>query len=155
MLIKAAQPGYLLLERVQRFCYFYPLQRLSRLQQTIFINTFSLWLAISCESFARQRIHMKHKPFFLRKIKIKKVKYRLLQFKVWNGLPVLSGYAITRNSMLSQFWQVDLSSLTIWMSLFLVIGVHVDCFHFNRILHRNFCKQAVMTLIRTGSALVA
>ena len=40
-------------------------------------NTFSLFsrkirLDILCESSARQRIHMKHKSYFLRKIKVKK-----------------------------------------------------------------------------------
>ena len=39
-------------------------------------------LDISCESSARQRIHMKHQPYFLRKIEVKKIKFRLLQFLV-------------------------------------------------------------------------
>ena len=37
-------------------------------------------LDVSSESSAWQRIHIKIKPYFLRKIKLKKLKYRLLQF---------------------------------------------------------------------------
>ena len=49
------------------------------------IYTFSLFsekirLDVSSESSARQRINMKHQPYFLRKIKVKKIKCRLLQF---------------------------------------------------------------------------
>ena len=61
------------------------LKRQSRLQQTTFINIVSLFyrekrLDVSSESSARQRIHMKIKPYFLQKMKIKKLKCRLLQF---------------------------------------------------------------------------
>ena len=35
-------------------------------------------LDISCESSARQRIHMNIKPYFLQKIKVKKRKIRVL-----------------------------------------------------------------------------
>ena len=55
------------------------------LQQTTFINSFSLFfrkigLDVSSESSARQRIHMKNQALLLRKIKVKELKRRLLQF---------------------------------------------------------------------------
>ena len=64
-----------------------PLKRQSGLQQTPFINTFSLFfffseklrLDISCESSARQRIHMKHQALFSLKNKSKKIKSRSLR----------------------------------------------------------------------------
>ena len=45
-------------------------------RKTTFINIFSLFFrenktCVSSESSARQRIHMKIKPYFLRKIKVK------------------------------------------------------------------------------------
>lgn len=54
-------------------------------------------------------------------------------------------------------------TIVIWVSSFLVLRVSVDRFHFYCILHWNFCKQTVLTLIRgcvlknvcTGSALFA
>ena len=58
----------------------------SRLQQTTFINIFSLFfsekirLDVSSESSARQRIHMKNQALFSSKEKSKKLKCRLLQF---------------------------------------------------------------------------
>ena len=64
-----------------------PLKRQSRLQQTTFISSVSLFsekiiLDFSCESFDRQSIHMK--PYSLaedsREIKVKKIKCRLQQF---------------------------------------------------------------------------
>ena len=61
------------------------LKRQSRLLQTTFINTFSLFfkkirLNVSSESSARQRIHMKNQVWFSSKDKSKKLKCRLLQF---------------------------------------------------------------------------
>ena len=55
----------------------HPLKHQSRLQQTTFINTFSLFfrekrLDISCKSSARQRIHMKHQALFSSKYRSKK-----------------------------------------------------------------------------------
>ena len=42
-----------------------------------------LLLDISCDSSARQKIHMKHLVLFSSKIKVKKLKYCLLQFLVF------------------------------------------------------------------------
>ena len=61
------------------------LEGLSQLQQTTFKNIFHCFsekirLDVSSESSARQRIHMNIKPYFLRKIKVKKIKCCLLQF---------------------------------------------------------------------------
>ena len=54
-----------------------PIKRQSQVEQTPFINTFSLFLEkirldISCESSARQRIHMKHQALFCSQDKSKK-----------------------------------------------------------------------------------
>ena len=62
-----------------------PLKRQSRLQQTTFLNNFSLFLEkirldVSSDSSARQRIHMKKQALFSLEDKSKKLKYRLLQF---------------------------------------------------------------------------
>ena len=53
--------------------------------QTAFIIFFCLFLEeilldVSSESCARQRIHIKIKHYFLRKIKVNKIKFCLLQF---------------------------------------------------------------------------
>ena len=62
------------------------LKRQSRLEQTTFINIFSLFfseqirLDVSSESSARQRIHMKNQALFSLKDTSKKLKCRLLQF---------------------------------------------------------------------------
>ena len=47
----------------------------------------------------------------------------------------------------SLVWPVDLSILIIWTSKFLVCGVSSEYFHFYCILHRNGCKQIVLTLL--------
>ena len=73
----------------------------SRLQQTTFINTFSLFfffvreirLDVSSESSARQRIHLKHQVLFSSKVKSKKLKCRLLQF-LFGALRVKSHHSI-------------------------------------------------------------
>ena len=57
----------------------------TRLQQTTFINIFSLFfrkirLDVSSESSAWQRIHLKHQALFSSKDNSKKLKCRLLQF---------------------------------------------------------------------------
>ena len=54
---------------------FKPLKCQSQLQQTTFINIFSLFFSekitfdVSSESSASQRIHLKHQALFFRKIK--------------------------------------------------------------------------------------
>ena len=60
-------------------------KKLKCLQQTTFINTFSLFFKkikfdVSSESFAGQRIHMKNQVLLSSKDKSKKLKCRLLQF---------------------------------------------------------------------------
>ena len=65
------------------------LKRQTRLQQKTFINTLSLFsekirIDISCESSAaKQRIHMKHQNYFLRKIKAEKTKVSSAAIFVW------------------------------------------------------------------------
>ena len=57
-----------------------PLRRQLRVQQATVLNIFFLFsekirLDISCESSARQKIHIKHQAaYFLQKIKVKKTK---------------------------------------------------------------------------------
>ena len=74
--------------RTSQICWwvgFLPLKRQSRIQQTAFINIFSLFfreirLDVSSESSARQRIHMKNQALFSSKDKSKTIKCRLPQF---------------------------------------------------------------------------
>ena len=59
-----------------------------------------LRLDVSCESSARQRIHMKHQALFFSKDKSKKLKCRLLQF-LFSALRVKENYL-----MMIQFLRV-------------------------------------------------
>ena len=78
-----------------------PLKPQPQLQQTTFINIFSLFfrkirLDVSSESSARQKIHMKHQALFSLKDKSKKLKC-LLQF-LFGALRVKSNSIILHQS---------------------------------------------------------
>ena len=89
-------------------------ERQSRMQQTTFINIFSLFsekirLDVSNESSVRQRIHMKSQALFASKDKSKKLKCRLLQFLFGalrvdtSSLPTPLGAGCVGQQMLGNF----------------------------------------------------
>ena len=50
--------------------------------------------------------------------------------------------------ILTNFWPVDLSTFTIWVSLFLIPRAPGGCFILCCILHKNYRKQTVLILYR-------